>query len=289
MMRHRLRDPITGLLFVLPMLVLFVIFRFVPALGAAGMSLTDYKISGEWTFTGVGNYAKLLDDPIFLSSLRVTLVYVAIYVPLTVVIALGTALLLNAVVFLRGLFRGMLFLPYVTSFVFAGVLWKWVYDFDGLINGLLAHLDLGPVGFLDDASLVLPSLALVQTWKGFGYSMLILLAGLKSIPPSYLEAARVDGANAWQRFRSITLPLLRPALFFVLVIETIGAFQTFDSIYVMTGGGPSRASYNLVYALYDQGFKFFDLGYAATIGIVLFLLVFVVSMIQRRFLDRSTS
>ncbi|MFI6595411.1 carbohydrate ABC transporter permease [Nonomuraea sp. NPDC050536] len=289
MMRHRLRDPVTGLLFVLPMLVLFVIFRFVPALGAAGMSLTDYQISGEWTFTGVDNYAKLLDDPIFLSSLRVTLVYVAIYVPLTVMIALGTALLLNAVVFLRGLFRGMLFLPYVTSFVFAGVIWKWAYDFDGLINGLLAHLDLGPVGFLEDTSLVLPSLALVQTWKGFGYSMLILLAGLKSIPPSYLEAARVDGANAWQRFRSVTLPLLRPALFFVLVIETIGAFQTFDSIYVMTGGGPTRASYNLVYALYDQGFKFFNLGYAATIGIVLFLLVFVVSMIQRRFLDRSTS
>ncbi|MCG5214169.1 carbohydrate ABC transporter permease [Streptosporangium sp. KLBMP 9127] len=288
-MRHRWRDPVTGLLFVLPMLVLFAVFRFVPALGAAGMSLTDYQISGEWTFTGVDNYARLFDDPIFMSSLRVTLVYVAIYVPLTVLVALGTALLLNSVIFMRGLFRGMLFLPYVTSFIFAGVIWKWVYDFDGLINGLLAHLDLGPIGFLDDTALVLPSLALVQVWKGFGYSMLILLAGLKSIPSSYLEAARVDGASAWQRFRSIVLPLLRPALFFVLVIETIGGFQTFDMIYVMTGGGPSRASYNLVYALYDQGFKFFNLGYAATIGIVLFVLVFVVSMIQRRFLDRSTT
>ncbi|NUR91515.1 MAG: sugar ABC transporter permease [Nonomuraea sp.] len=288
-MRHRLRDPITGLLFVLPMLVLFVIFRFVPALGAAGMSLTDYQISGEWSFTGVDNYARLLHDPIFLASLKVTLLYVVIYVPLTVVVSLATALLLNSVVFLRGLFRGMLFLPYVTSFVFAGIIWKWVYDFDGLINGLLAHLDLGPIGFLDDTALVLPSLALVQVWKGFGYSMLILLAGLKSIPPSYLEAARVDGANAWHRFRSIQLPLLRPALFFVLVIETIGAFQTFDTIYVMTGGGPSRASYGLVYALYDQGFKFFNMGYAATIGIVLFVLVFVVSLIQRRFLDRSTT
>ncbi|MEU6998677.1 sugar ABC transporter permease [Nonomuraea sp. NPDC046570] len=288
-MRHRLRDPVTGLLFVLPMLVLFAIFRFVPSLGAAGLSLTDYQISGEWSFVGADNYARLFQDPIFMGALRVTVVYVAIYVPLTVLVALGTALLLNSVIFMKGLFRGMLFLPYVTSFVFAGVIWRWIYDFDGLLNGLLAKLDLGPVGFLDDTALVLPSLAVVQVWKGFGYSMLILLAGLKSIPSSYLEAARVDGANAWQRFRSIVLPLLRPALFFVLVIETIGAFQTFDMIYVMTGGGPSRASYNLVYALYDQGFKFFNMGYAATIGIVLFVLVFIVSMIQRRLLDRSST
>lgn len=288
-MRHRLRDPISGLLFVLPMLVLFVIFRFVPSLGAAGMSLTNLKVNGEWSFVGVDNYARLFDDPIFMGALRVTVVYVAIYVPLTVVFSLCTALLLNSVIFMKGLFRGMLFLPYVTSFVFAGVIWRWIYGFDGLLNGLLAKFDLGSVGFLDDTSLVLPSLAVVSVWKGFGYSMLILLAGLKSIPPSYLEAARVDGANAWQRFRRIVLPLLRPALFFVLVIETIGAFQTFDVIYVMTGGGPSRASYNLIYALYDQGFGNFNLGYAATIGIVLFVLVFIVSMIQRRLLDRSNA
>ncbi|MFI6496365.1 carbohydrate ABC transporter permease [Nonomuraea typhae] len=288
-MRHRLRDPVTGLLYVLPMLVLFVIFRFVPSLGAAGMSLTDYKINGEWSFVGVQNYARLFDDPIFMGALRVTIVYVAIYVPLTVLISLGTALLLNSVVFMKGLFRGMLFLPYVTSFVFAGVIWRWIYEFDGLVNGLLAKIDMGPVGFLDDTALVLPSLATVSVWKGFGYSMLILLAGLKSIPASYLEAARVDGANAWQRFRAIVLPLLRPALFFVVVIETIGAFQTFDVIYVMTGGGPSRASYNLIYALYDQGFGNSNVAYAATIGIVLFVLVFIVSMIQRRLLDRSTT
>ncbi|MBB5082902.1 carbohydrate ABC transporter permease [Nonomuraea endophytica] len=288
-MRHRLRDPITGLLFVLPMLVLFVIFRFVPSLGAAGLSVTDYQLGGSWSFVGVTNYARLFDDPIFMGALRVTIVYVAIYVPLTLLVSLGTALLLNSVIFMKGIFRSALFLPYVTSFVFAGVIWRWMYEFDGFINGLLAKIDLGPVGFLDDTALVLPALATVSVWKGFGYSMLILLAGLKSIPSSYLEAARVDGANAWQRFRSIVLPLLRPALFFVIVIETIGAFQAFDVIYVMTGGGPSRASYNLIYALYDQGFGNFNVAYAATIGIVLFVLVFIVSMIQRRLLDRSNT
>ena len=269
------------------MLVLFLVFRFVPAFGAAGMSLTDYQISGEWTFTGADNYVRLFDDPIFLGSLRVTVVYAAIYVPLTVVVAMGTALLLNSVIFMQGLFRGMLFLPYVTSFVFAGVIWRWIYDFDGLLNGLLAGLHLGPVGFLDDTALVLPSLALVQVWKGFGYSMLILLAGLQAVPKSYLEAAMIDGAGSWQRFRYITLPQLRPVLFFVLVIETIGAFQVFDAMYVMTGGGPVRSSYSLVYLLYDSGFKYFDFGYASAIGLVLFLIVLIVSLVQRRLVGRD--
>ncbi|HUR05894.1 MAG TPA: sugar ABC transporter permease [Nonomuraea sp.] len=288
-MRHRLRDPVTGLLFVLPVLVLFLMFRIFPSLAAAGMSLTNWNIGGEWNFVGADNYARLLDDAIFWTSLRVTLVYVAVYVPLTLLVSLGTALLLNQVVFLRGLFRGMLFLPYVTSFVLAGVIWRWIYQFDGLINGVLGKAGLGPVAFLEQSSLVLPALAVVSAWKGFGYSMLILLAGLKAIPGSYLEAARVDGASAWQRFRRITLPLLKPALFFVLVIETISAFQTFDTVYVMTGGGPARATYTLIYGIYDHGFRSFDFGYAATWGMVLFALVLIVSLIQRRFLDRGNT
>lgn len=288
-MRQRLRDPVTGLLFVLPALVLFLIFRIFPSLGAAGMSLTNWNIGGDWDFIGADNYARLLDDTNFWLSLRVTLVYAAIYVPLTLLVALGTALLLNKVVFMRGLFRGMLFLPYVTSFVLAGVIWRWIYEFDGLVNGLLAKADLGPVAFLEQSALVLPALAVVSVWKGFGYSMLILLAGLKSIPSSYLEAARVDGASAWQRFRRVTLPLLKPTIFFVLVIETISAFQTFDTVYVMTGGGPARATYTLIYGIYDLGFRSFDFGYAATWGMVLFAIVLVVSLIQRRFLDRGNT
>ena len=289
MIRGRWREAGTGLLFVLPMLVLFTVFKFVPALGAVGMSFTDYQVSGEWSVTGVDNYRRLVADPIFFASLRTTLLYAAVYVPLTVLVALGTALLLHRVVWASALFRGALFLPYVTSFVLAGIIWRWVYQYDGLLNGLLGKVHLGPVGFLDSAAQVLPSLAVVSAWKGFGYSMLILLAGLKGIPASYLEAATVDGANGWQRFRRIVLPLLRPALFFVLVIETINAFQVFDTIYVITGGGPARASYTLVYALYDQGFQFFDFGYAATIGVALFVIVLAVSLVQRRLLDREAT
>ncbi|MEV4065113.1 carbohydrate ABC transporter permease [Nonomuraea dietziae] len=288
-MRHRLRDPVTGLLFVLPVLVLFLIFRIFPTLGAAGMSLTNWNIGGEWDVVGADNYVRLWNDPNFWASLRVTLVYAAIFVPLTVLVSLGTALLLNAVIFMRGLFRSMLFLPYVTSFVFAGIIWRWIYEFDGLLNGLLTKVDLGPVQVLESSSMVLPALAVVSCWKGFGYSMLILLAGLKAIPGSYMEAARVDGASAWQRFRSITLPLLKPALFFVLVIETISSFQVFDTIYVMTGGGPAKASYTLIYGIYERGFRFFEFGYAATWGMVLFAIVLAISLIQRRFLGRGNT
>lgn len=286
--RQRLRDPGWGFLFVLPMLVLFVIFRFVPSLGAVGMSFTDYRLSGDFSFVGGENYQRLLGDDLFFESLRVTLFYAAIYVPLTLVVALGTAMLLHHVIRGQGLFRGLLFLPYVTSFVMAGILWTWIYQSDGLINGLLDGLGLGPVPFLSGGqAMVLGSLAVVSVWKAFGYSMLILIAGLKNIPGDVIEASLLDGAGPWARFRRIILPLLRPVIFFVLVIETIAAFQVFDTIYVMTGGGPARASYGLVYMLYDQGFKFFDFGYAATIGVALFLLVFVISLIQRRILDRG--
>lgn len=284
----RLREPATAFLFILPMLALFIVFRFVPIFGAAGMSFTDYRISGEFEFVGVENYARLLSDPVFFGALQTTLLFGLIYVPLVIVLSLATAMLLHHLVWAKGFFRGALFLPYVTSFVLAGVIWLWVFAADGLINGTLSQWGLSTLPFLSgDQASILGSLAIVTAWRGFGYSMLILLAGLKNIPEELNEAATLDGATGLQRFFRITLPLLRPVMFFVLVIETIGAFQIFDVIYVMTGGGPARASYSLIYMLYEQGFKFFDFGYAATIGIALFVLVFIVSLIQRRFLDRE--
>ncbi|MEV8374881.1 sugar ABC transporter permease [Kribbella sp. NPDC056861] len=282
------RRSLAGLLFVAPMLVLFVVFRFVPVVGAFLLSLTDYRLNGQWTFVAVDNYSRLLGDELFHKSLLVTLTYTVIFVPLTVLLSLGTALLLQQVVWNRGFFRGVFFLPYVTSIVLAAVVWKWIYNAEnGLLNGFLGWLSLGPYDFLGNANSVLPSIAVTSAWKGFGYSMLILLAGLQAVPKSYLEAAMIDGAGPWQRFRHIVVPQLRPVLFFVLVIETIGAFQVFDAMYVMTAGGPIRGSYSLVYFLYDSGFKFFDFGYASAIGLVLFLIVLVVSLVQRRLVGRD--
>lgn len=285
-----MREPLSGLIFLLPMLVLFIIFRYVPTLGAGAMSLTDYRLSGDYSFVGVENFQRLVSDPIFLSSLATTLIYAVLYVPMVLLISMGTALLLHRLIWAKGFFRGALFLPYVTSFVLAGIIWSWVYAGDGLINGLLSRAGAGGIPFLTgDQLLILGSISVVSVWRGFGYSMLILLAGLKNVPEDIIEAATLDGANARQRFFRVTFPLLRPVVFFVLVIETIAAFQVFDVIYVMTGGGPARASYSLIYLLYEQGFKFFDFGYAATVGIALFVVVFVISLIQRRFLDRETS
>ena len=282
------RRPWVGLLFVAPMLVLFLLFRFLPVVGAVLLSLTDYRLSGKWSFVAVDNYTRLLSDSVFHQALVTTLTYTVIFVPLTVLLSLGTAVLLHQVVWKRGFFRGVFFLPYVTSIVLAAVLWKWIYDAeDGLLNAVLGLVSVGPIDFLGQSGSVLPSIAVTSAWKGFGYSMLILLAGLQAVPKSYLEAAMIDGASTWQRFRYVTLPQLRPVLFFVLVIETIGAFQVFDAMYVMTGGGPVRSSYSLVYFLYDSGFKYFDFGYASAIGLVLFLIVLVVSLVQRRLVGRD--
>ncbi|GFH35785.1 carbohydrate ABC transporter permease [Streptomyces pacificus] len=284
----RRREALTGLAFVAPMLLLFIVFRFGPTLGAAFLSVTDYRLSGEWTFIGAGNYTRLLGDDLFWESLGVTAVYTALYVPMTVALALGTAVLLHRTLWMRGFFRGLFFLPYVTSIVLAAVIWKWIYEVqDGLLNASLRLLGAGPVDFLGSESLVLPSIAAASAWKGFGYSMLILLAGLQSIPREVTEAARIDGASGRQRFCWVTLPLLRPVLFFVLVIEAILGFQVFDAMYVMTAGGPVRASYSLVYFLYDSGFTFFDFGYASAVGLVLFAIVLVFSLIQRRLIGRD--
>ncbi|MEI8409818.1 MULTISPECIES: carbohydrate ABC transporter permease [unclassified Kribbella] len=286
--RDRIRRPWVGLLFVAPMLALFLLFRFVPVVGAVLLSLTDYRLSGRWSFIALDNYTRLVQDSLFHQALAVTLTYTVIFVPMTVLLSLGTAVLLHQVVWRRGFFRGVFFLPYVTSIVLAAVIWKWIYDAqDGLINAVLGLVSIGPIDFLAESNLVLPSIAVTSAWKGFGYSMLILLAGLQAVPRSYLEAAMIDGAGTWQRFRYITLPQLRPVLFFVLVIETIGAFQVFDAMYVMTGGGPVRSSYSLVYFLYDSGFKYFDFGYASAIGLMLFAIVLIVSLVQRRLVGRD--
>ena len=270
------------------MFLLFLLFRFLPTIGALLLSLTHYRISGKWDFIAFDNYTRLFSDHVFHEALVVTITYTVIFVPLTVLLSLGTAVLLHQVVWKRGFFRGVFFLPYVTSIVLAAVIWKWIYDAqDGLLNAVLGLVSVGPVDFLGQSGTVLPSIAVTSAWKGFGYSMLILLAGLQAVPKSYLEAAMIDGAGTWQRFRHITLPQLRPVLFFVLVIETIGAFQVFDAMYVMTGGGPVRSSYSIVYFLYDSGFKYFDFGYASAIGLVLFLIVLIVSLVQRRLVGRD--
>jgi multiple sugar transport system permease protein len=279
-----------GYLFILPVLVLFLLFRIWPTIHGVILSFQDYRINGNTTFLGLENYRDLVADPIFWGALKVTATYALISVPLTTISALGLALLINRAIRGITIYRAIYFLPYVTSLVMISVIWLWVYRVDGgLLNGILTGLGLEPVRWLQDKSLVIPSLAIMAAWKGVGYSMMILLAGLKAIPETLTEASQVDGATSWQTFWRITLPMLRPVLFFVIVIESIGAFQVFDPMYVMTNGGPIRASYSLVYMLYDESFKFQNFGYSAAIGMVLFGITFCVMMLQRFMFGRSDS
>ncbi|MGW7680854.1 carbohydrate ABC transporter permease [Kribbella sp. NPDC054772] len=283
---QRRREALSGFLFVLPTLVIFALFKFLPIAGAGAMSLTDYRLNGDVTFLGADNYRRLFSDPNFWQSLRVTVLYVCLFVPMILVVALAGAVLLDKVVRYSGVFRSLLFVPYLCSFVMAGIVWSWIFSSDGPLNAALSGAGFGRVPFVSGPQLlVLAALAVVSVWKGFGYSMLIFLAGLKAQPAEVHESARIDGASSWRAFWNITLPLLRPVTLFVLVIETIVGFQVFDTIFVITAGGPNQASHSLIYLLYDEGFKFLDFGYAAAVGVVLFFVVLVLSLVQQRFVE----
>lgn len=284
--RVRNTEVWAGYLFVLPVLVLYVVFQFGPAVAAFLLSFTDYEIGSNPQLIGLTNYLHLLTDPTFWTSVRVTVTYTAISVPLITLLALGLGLLLSSGLRFLAAYRAIFFLPYVTSTVMAALIWLYILDptNQGLINAVLGAFHVQPIAWLQTPRLVLPALALMSAWKGFGYSMMIFVAGLMSIPHVYQEAADVDGASWTQRFLHVILPLLRPIFFFVLVIETISSFQVFDAVYVMTSGGPARASFTLVYMLYTQGFEYFNYGYACAVGVMLFLIIFVLSIAQRRLL-----
>ena len=209
-----------------------------------------------------------------------TLIYTVFAVPIALV--LSTVMALGVRRAFRGarFFRSIFFLPVITSLVLAGSIFVWIFSANGPWSALMTPLGLGG-SWLGSTVLVIPAIVVVGVWSRFGYGMMILIAALQDVPRELEEAALVDGANAWQRFRWIILPHLRPTFFFLAVIETTAAFQVFDVIYVMTQGGPANASYSLVYMLYDQGFRYFDYGYAAAVGVALFLMTLVVALIQR--------
>lgn len=285
----RSNGAVIAYVFILPYVLFFFIFRIVPTLYAVVLSVGDYGLTGTLDIVGLDNYRRLFEDELFWNALRITGVYTAIAIPVTVAIALAMAQLCNRLLRGMSIYRSIFFLPVVTSPVLSGIVWIWIFSPDGPLNWVLDAVNLPTTNWLQSGFWVLPALALVSAWMNFGYDMLILLAGMLAIPNDYYEAAQMDGASAWQRFRNVTIPLLKPALFFVLVLETVKSFQVFDTIYVMTGGGPVRSSYSLTYMIYDQGFGYFDFGYASAAGVVLLVITLIVSLIQRRLIGRSES
>jgi multiple sugar transport system permease protein len=285
--RLRRREALVGMAFVLPMLLLFLIFRFGPFLGGIGLAFGRYSLGGGFTWKGSANFERLVQDPLFWHSLKVTAIYTLVSVPVLIAVAVGMALLVRRS--FRGVrfFRAAFFLPVITSLVVSGVVFIWIFNADGAVPKILGGLGLYDGSWLTHEVLAIPAIATVAVWGRFGFDMLIVLARLQDIPRELEEAAMMDGAGPWKRFVHLTVPQLRPVFFFLGVIEVIGSFQVFDAVYVMTGGGPANATYTLGYMLYDQAFKYFDFGYASAVAIALFLLVLVIALVQRLVLDRE--
>lgn len=275
------RTAMLGLAFVLPSFLLFAVFRFFPAIAGVVLSLFDYDISGTLEWRALENFQTAFADPLFWKSLRITLIYSILAVPISLLCSLVLALGVRRSFRGAGFFRSIFFLPVITSLVLAGTVFKWVFSTGGPISQLSGALGFSPESWLSSSVMVIPAMVLVGVWSRFGYGMLILLAALQEVPRSLEEAAMIDGAGGWSRFRHIVLPHLKPALFFLMVIETTASFQVFDLVYVLTQGGPANGSYTLVYMLYDQGFKYQNYGLAAAIGVCLFILTLIIALIQR--------
>jgi len=278
------RETLVAYAFLAPSLILFLVFRHGPAVFSLILSLFNWTMVEDPTFVGTNNFTTLVNDDIFWRSLRNTVKYTIYAVPPDIVIALVLAVLLNQRMRGMRLFRLAYFVPVVTSGALVAIVWRWLYQPRGIINGLLGEIGLDPQRWLSDPSLVLPSLAAMAVWKHVGFNMLILLAGLQSVPAELEEAAKLDGAGSLRIFFNITLPLLRPVIVLCTILTTIGAFQMFDAAYVMTAGGPFYSSTTLVYYIYVKAFEQYQMGYGAAIAVVLFLIILIVTLIQRRIL-----
>ncbi len=275
--------------FVAPALLAILVFFFLPVAAALAMSLTDFDIYAladiaNLRFVGLRNYIELLQTPLFWRALGNTFYFVAAGVPLSIAASLGAALLLNSrVTWLKGLFRTAYFAPVVTSLVAVAVIWRYVlHTRYGMLNYALSWFGIGPVDWLGDPDWAMPAIILFAVWKNFGYNMIILLAGLQSIPRDLYEAAELDGARTWAAFRWVTWPMLGPTLVMVSILSMAGYFQLFAEPYVMTQGGPVQSTVSVLYFMYEQGFKWWNLGVASAVAFVLFAIMFAVTLLQLR-------
>ena len=278
-----------ALFFLAPALIAIGVFFFIPVIAAFLMSFTDFDIYSlsSWQyarFIGLKNYVQLVEDPLFWKALKNTLYFLLVGGPLSIAVSLGAALLLQSkLVKFKSFFRLIYFAPVVTTLVAVAVVWRFIYHPRfGLLNYLLSLVGISPVDWLGDPQWAMPAIILMAVWKNFGYNMIIFIAGLQNIPQELYEAASIDGASTLQQFRSITLPMLAPTTLFISIITMIGYFQLFAEPYVMTQGGPLNSTLSIVLLMYQQGFRWWNMGYSAALAFVLFAFIFAVSLLQTR-------
>ena len=276
--------------FVAPALLVISVFFFVPVFAALVMSLTDFDIYAladlrNLRFVGLSNYIALLQTPLFWQAFGNTLYFVVLGVPLSIGVSLGAALLLHSrLARFKAVFRTALFAPVVTTLVAVAVIWRYLFNTRyGLLNYALGGIGIQPIDWLGDPHWAMPAIIVFAVWKNFGYNMIILLAGLQSIPEELYEAARIDGASIWRQFHYVTLPMLAPILLMVSILTIAGYFQLFAEPYVMTQGGPLQSTVSILYLMYEEGFKWWNLGSASAVAFVLFLVIFGITALQLRY------
>jgi multiple sugar transport system permease protein len=271
--------------FLLPSLAGLLIFLVIPMLASLLLTFFEWDplIPTHFTFLGLQNYQTLLLDADFWAALRHTLFFIIGYIPLALVFGLGVALLMNQKLAGRTFFRGAFFMPVISAWVAVALMWTWIFNPKfGIVNYLLGLVGITGPAWLFDPNWAMPAIIITSVWKDIGFIMILFLTGLQNIPQEYYDAAAIDGAGNWDKFRYVTLPLLSPTAFFTLIISLINSFQVFDQVWVMTKGGPAGATSVLVEQIVNNSFRYGRMGYAATLSWVLFLIVFLVTVLQTR-------
>ena len=280
--------------FLAPALLSIFIFFFIPVIASFIISFTDFDIYslGNYSnlrFVGLKNYSDLLNNELFWTSLKNTFYFVIVASPLSIAVSLGAALILSSkLVKLKAIFRLAYFIPVVTTLVAVAIVWRFIYHPRfGMLNYFLGLVGVNPIDWLGDPFWAMPSIILMSIWKNFGYNMIIFIAGLQNIPEHLYEAAVLEGANVWQQFKKITLPMLAPTTIFISIITMIGNFQLFAEPYVMTQGGPLNKTLSVVQYMYQEGFRWWNMGYSASIAFVLFIIIFAGTMLQLKIQKQS--
>jgi multiple sugar transport system permease protein len=286
----RNRQLLIAFLFIVPAIINFTVFRYIPIAASVRASFYEYSLlRGLRDFIGLDHYTRMLSDETFWESLRVTSLFVIYKVPIQIVLSLALAVLLQRETIGAGVVRSAILTPMVTSVIVGSIIWAMMYHSQlGLIQSFLNAVGLPRQAFLSDSSRALPAVTVMMIWKDLGFSFIILLAGLKAIPQTYYEAALVDGANAWEAFRRVTIPLLMPVIMFVVVTQAVFSFQVFVPVYQMTRGGPLDSTKVLVYYIYQQGFRFQDMGYASALSVVALIIMVIISYFLIRWLRPQT-
>lgn len=283
------RDKVIPYILVSPYIFHFLLFVAYPVIFSIILTFNKWNIISPMEFIGFTNFSILFQDKFFFKSILNTLWFLVIHIPTQIIIALFLAEVLNQQLRARAFFRAAFFLPVIVSGVVVTMLWQQMYGFDtGLLNRILVSLGFGKVGWLLDPNVAMVSIAIMATWKNVGLYVILFLVGLQTVPPQYYEAADLEGATHWQKFRYITLPMINPTIFMIVILSTIGGFSLFIEPYIMTGGGPLNSTLSAVLYIYKQAFFNYHMGYSATLGLFFAMLIFLVVVIQKKFIEKES-